>query len=198
MNYTLHLTETERVVAFPDLTSYDFDEVVGPEYSLFVTAAGYSTTSYGYGIDQDLIKNLEHLSGRFLNVELRERAITLYLGLLGYAAEVIQLRGCSQGEWLRGVIFTDKANATNDETAANMLTNATELANAWFAGDIYAVARERLETYVNVTDVTDTITKWVEIEDPIGAVIIRDGKDLIQFAYDEYQIPKLDWKVTCE
>jgi hypothetical protein len=198
MTYILNLSATERVAAYPEQTSYDFEEIVGYDYGLYVTAAGYGTRSAVYGVAATpLQKDLERLAGNFLNVELRERAITLYLGLLGYVANPVQLQGYSQGEWLRGVIFQKRHTGITEDQIRECLGYAAENADAWFKGDIYEVNRERLETYVNVNDVSDTVTKWVSI-DGYSGFVISDPSDLIQIACDEFQIPKLDWRVTYE
>jgi hypothetical protein len=195
MEYTLKLSNTERVIATPDLQSYDLTEVIGEDYGLFVTSSGYGVRTSAYGMAGEHQKELERLASNFYDRDMQERAIILWLGLLGFAAEAIQLQGYSQGEWMRGVLFRERFVDETKEQLADSLAEARKYANAWFAGDIFTIHRETLETYANVTDVHDTITKWQEI-DSLGCIVLFDPKDLIEAAHDHFGIPKLDWTVT--
>lgn len=197
MQYTMKLSDTERVVAYTDLQSYDLTDIIGEDYGMFVTGAGYGVRHNAYGVAGQIQKELDRLANNFVNRDMQERALCLYLHLLGYAAHPVSLAGYSQGEWLRGVIFRERFDDETDSQIEERFAEIVKYANAWFAGDVFVIAHETLATYVNVTDVHDKITRWQE-EDSLGAIVLFDKEDLIEAAHDYFGIPKAEWSVTYE
>jgi hypothetical protein len=92
--------------------------------------------------------------------------------------KTLALRGYSQGEWADIVVYAD---AGSDGEWLNS-KNATADIEAWFRGDIYTVAIESLETYVNAKN-GDTLQRW-EITDSCGMVTLSNDYTLADAGRD--------------
>lgn len=97
--------------------------------------------------------------------EWERDAITKHLTRGGFECRFLELRGNSQGEWHDIVIYAETGNIT--EWAA--MEREIE---AWYRGEVYWLALERLETYRNENG--NTITQW-ETVDAIGEIYLLDG-----------------------
>jgi hypothetical protein len=95
-----------------------------------------------------------------LNTQL-EKAITR----AGYRAMTFSLTGYSQGDWAYVVVYW------RDE-AINDITGVLEELEAWFRGDVYTIALEKLETYKNESGSEKHYWECVE---SIGQVILTDS-----------------------
>lgn len=187
MEYQLNLSDTKRVVAIAD-TDYEFTDIFGEDVSLIVIRNNRNYGSY-YGTDYGLDRDVQRLADNFIHSPLsRERAITLYLNLLGYSAKVLELRGYSQGDWATAVLVTR-------DTAQSWLDQIASSVSAWFRGDVFTLCLEEKKTYANVVDVNDKITKW-ETLDSVGCWVIEDREMFKEACFGSFQIPPGDWQVT--
>lgn len=90
-----------------------------------------------------------------------EKAITR----AGYRSMTFSLKGYSQGDWAYVVLYW------NDEAISDISGVAEEL-EAWFRGDVYTIALEKLETYKNESGAEKHYWECVE---SIGRVILTDS-----------------------
>lgn len=186
MEYQLNLSDTNRVIAVED-GDYEFGDVFGGDMSLVIICNKRNYGSY-YGTDYGIAGDVQNLADRFDNPVLRERAITLYLNLLGYSAKVVELRGYSQGDWATGVLIARGE-------CSSWLEQIASSVNAWFRGDVFTLHSQELQTYVNVKNVNDKFTKWVTI-DSVGGYVIENREMFKEACVDCFDIPKGDWQVT--
>lgn len=184
--YKLTLSDTKRIVAVAD-GDYEFHDVFGDDVSLIVIRNNRDYGSY-YGTDYGIDKEVQRLADRFSHSPVsRERAISLYLKLIGYSSRVLELRGYSQSDWATAVLVTR-------DTADSYLESIASSVNAWFRGDVFTLHLEERKTYANVVDVSDTITKWVSI-DAVSGWLIEDRESFKEACFGSFGIPQGDWKV---
>jgi hypothetical protein len=171
---TLDINETTRLAAYLDYGNYDWSELTGEGVGIFTLdiARGLGITNAGSCTD-----DLDRLT-RYLDRERWERAISLYMHLANRTYKTLLLRGYSQGEWADIVVYAD---AGSDGEWLNS-KNATADIEAWFRGDIYTVALESLETYVNAKN-GDTLQRW-EIRDSCGMVTLSNEYTLADAGRD--------------
>lgn len=192
--YSLYPNARERVCAYPDMTTYILEEVIGDEYGVIVLdgARGLSAT---YGDTHHMEDAIRGLADNFYRGssngwwDKRNRAIHLYLNLYGFDSVIHTLQGHSQGEWAEVVIFRKRYP---NETGS--IVDVVKYVNAWFAGDIYSVIHEKLETYANIDNAEDTVEKWNEV-DAIHCIMLLDTKDFVEVATIEFDIPKAEYLV---
>ena len=195
--YTIQVSYRERVCAYPDMTSYSLEEVIGEDFGVIVldgpreVRATYGDTHYVEDAVRQLANNFHRDSGRGW-WDRRNRAISLYLNLMGFDSTIQMLRGYSQGDWCEIVLFR-KRNTIWDREGYNIL-DTVPYVNAWFAGDIYSIVHEKLETFANVNDPEDTIDQWREV-DSISCQMILESKDFVEIAQMEFDITKEDYLV---
>lgn len=198
--YTIEITDRERVCAYPDMSSYTLEDIIGEEYGVVVLDGprSMSHTYLSYGNTHHMEDAIRGLADNFYRGsstgwwDRRNRAIHLYLNLSGFDSVIHTLQGYSQGEWCEIVLFR-KRDVDWHITDYNIV-NTIPYVNAWFAGDIYSVTHEKLVTYVNPEDTEDTIDRWNEI-DAIHCQMILDTKDFVDIAKIEFDIPKLPYQV---
>jgi hypothetical protein len=172
---TLELSETFRVAAYPDYdASGPFDW--GTVFVQTLRAADrLSNLTSDDGHARPIAEIIENNPYRSFDGYTRERldnrdkwnrdAITKHLTRAGFDCRFLDLRGYSQGEWHDIVIYA----AAGDITEWAGFEREIE---AWYRGEVYWLAFERLETYTNENG--KTITQW-ETVDSIGEVYLLDG-----------------------
>lgn len=193
--YKMQLSSTERVAVYPDTSTYLLEDIIGDDYGVVVLegARGLSAT---YGNAFDLERAIHTLNATFYRGssdgwwDKRNRAISLYLNLLGFDCTIQMLRGYSQGDWAEVVIFR-KRYPSDD---VNIL-DVVPYVNAWFAGDIYSIIHEKLECYVNISDPEDTIEQWNEFDAFHCQMMLDVRKELPNLASIEFGIPRADWEI---
>jgi hypothetical protein len=171
---TLDINETTRLAAYLDHGSYNWNELTGEGVGIYTLniARNLGITNGGQCTD-----DLDRLT-RYLDRGRWERAIGLYMHLSNRTYKTLALRGYSQGEWADIVVYAD---AGSDGEWLNS-KNATADIEAWFRGDIYTVAIESLETYVNAKN-GDTLQRW-EITDSCGMVTLSNDYTLADAGRD--------------
>lgn len=97
--------------------------------------------------------------------EWEQNAISKHLERAGYECRFWNLRGTSQGEWANVVVYAE-AGIIFDWAAYE------RECQAWYRGEVYWLALERLETYRNENG--KTISQW-EAVDTFGEIYLLDG-----------------------
>ena len=196
--YTIQIGNRERVCAYPDMSSYTLEDIIGEEYGVIVLegARGLSAT---YGNSHHMEEAIRGLADKFYRGssngwwDKRNRAIHLYLNLSGFDSVIHTLQGHSQGDWAEVVLFHKRA--VDWHITDYNIVDTVPYVNAWFAGDIYSIVHEKLINYINPEDPEDTIDQWREI-DAIHCQMILENKDFVEVATIEFGIPRADWKIT--
>lgn len=169
------INDTTRVKAYYDEDSYSLDFVVGDELGVYFIkpSRGYSHHDQGDYTDQlsELYYKTNHLD--------YESAIGKYLALTGMKYKFVSLRGYSQSDWAEVVIYTDEDYD---------LESSAEALQTWFAGDIFTVCLEKLETYTSASG--NTIERW-EVEDSIGAITFSKDYYLEAVANDHFTLAQV-------
>jgi len=197
--YTMQLSSTERVCVYPDMTTYSLEDIIGEEYGVIVLDGprGMSGTYGNIHFMEDVIRGLADNFYRGSSDgwwDKRNRAIHLYLNLMGFDSVIHTLTGHSQGEWCEIVLFHKRD--VDWHISDYNIVDTIPYVNAWFAGDVYSIMHERYDTYVNVQDVEDTITRWNEIDSFHCQMILDVRAELPNLASIEFGIPRADWKIT--
>lgn len=180
----LEIDSTTRITAYYDDFPYSFEDLCGDDF-------GVQTLRIARNFNEISSKDeareaIAEIVARFNYhthdnyEELRERWIGWWLSQNGYAYEFLCLRGYSQGDWADVVIYTPMDNAEYLKHQRQALEN-------WFRGDVYVIARENLETYVNTIDSDNTIERW-EMADSIGGVMLEDSDELLAYAKDTWDL----------
>jgi hypothetical protein len=178
------------------MTSYSLQDVIGEEFGVIVLD-GPREVRATYGDTHNLEDAVRGLADKFYRDkrgwwDRRNRAISLYLNLMGFDCTIQMLRGYSQGEWCE-IVLIRKRNTVWDQEGYNIV-DTVPYVNAWFAGDIYSIVHEKLETFANVNDPEDTVEQWREV-DSISCQMLLESKDFVQIAKIEFDIPKTDYLV---
>jgi hypothetical protein len=180
----LEVNGNTRVATYHDYEAYAFEDLCGDDFGVqtLSIARGCNDISSKDEVAEavERVKDSIHYHSHNDYGDKRERVLGAWLSAKGYAFEFISLRGYSQGEWADVVIYTPIDNA-------EYLKYRKEDLKAWFRGDVYVVARENLETYVNTTDSDNTIERW-EIADSIGGVMLDSTSDLEAYAKDTWDL----------
>jgi len=180
----LEIDSTTRITAYHDFEAYAFEDLCGDEFGVQTLniARGYNDISTKDEVEEAVrrVKDSIHYHSHNDYEAKRERVLGAWFEAKGYAFEFITLRGYSQGEWADVVIYTPIDNA-------EYLKYRKEDLRAWFRGDVFVVARENLETYVNTIDSDNSIERW-EIADSIGGVMLDLPKDLESYAKDTWDL----------
>jgi hypothetical protein len=193
--YTMAVTPRERVCVYPDMTSYPLDDVMGEGYG-FIVLEGARGLGVTYGDTHGLEDAVRGLADNFYRGssngwwDKRNRAIGLYLNLMGFDHTIQMLRGSSQGDWAEVVIIRKRSYGYE----SNILESVPYV-NAWFAGDVYSVIHEKLECYVNISSPEDTIERWNEIDAFHCQMILDVPKELPTLASIEFGLPLANWTV---
>ena len=195
--YTLQVSFRERVCAYPDMTTYTLEDIIGEEYGVIVLD-GPRGMSGTYGNIHHMEDAIRGLADNFYRGssdgwwDKRNRAIHLYLNLMGFDSVIHTLKGYSQGDWCEIVLF--RKRDVDWHIGSYNIVDTIPYVNAWFAGDIYSLIHEKLITYVNPDDPEDTIDHWSEV-DSIHCQMILEQKDFVDVAKIEFDIPKVDYLV---
>jgi hypothetical protein len=195
--YTINMNYRERVCAYPDMTTYSLEDVIGEEYGVVVLDGPRGMTGT-YGNIHHMEDAIRGLADNFYRGssdgwwDRRNRAIHLYLNLSGFDSVIHTLQGHSQGEWCEIVLF--RKRDVDWHISDYNIVDTIPYVNAWFAGDIYSLIHEKLETFANINDPDDTIERWSEI-DAIHCQIILESKDFVEIAQMEFDITKEDYLV---
>ena len=193
--YVMQLSSTERVAVYPDTSTYLLEDVIGEEYGVIVLDGPRGLTAvYGDGFQlEDIIRGLADNFYRGSSPgwwDKRNRAIHLYLNLMGFDSVIHTLQGHSQGDWAEVVILRKRSYGNETE-----IVEVVKYINAWFAGDVYSIVRESFDTYVNAADPDDTITRWNEIDAFHCQMMLYVREELPNLASIEFGIPAADWKI---
>lgn len=97
--------------------------------------------------------------------EWERDAITKHLERAGFECRFWNLQGNTQGEWADIVTYAETGQITEWEAFKREV-------EAWYRGEVYWLALERLETYTATNG--NTLTQW-EAVDTIGGIYLLDG-----------------------
>lgn len=189
--YTMQVGATERVSVYADTSTYLLEDVIGDDFGV-VVLDGPRGLSATYGNIHNLEDAIRGLADKFYRGscdgwwDKRNRAISLYLNLLGFDSTIQMLRGYSQGDWCEVVLFRERVSG---EEPGYKILDTVPYVNAWFAGDVYSIVHECLDTYVNAADPDDAITRWNEVETLYCQMLLDVRKELpnivsIEFGLD--------------
>lgn len=168
----LQLSETKRVTAYYDETSYTLEDAAGdclkvqPLTTADRVQQKYLSTDDEHAAAISRFVNSFHYFNHEKNYrELRERAIGLYFGSQNIPYKFVTLNDGSS--WADVVIY-------DDVTGGTWITepNSERALDAWFNGEIYTVAIEELQVYTNAAT-GKTLETW-EVVDSLGCCIIED------------------------
>ncbi len=158
----IQLNETERIAFYYDENFYSLSDCVSEFIGVYTLdiARGYNPIEQG-----EYTAVFDDFRRRLSTLEQVQRAIELYLTLADVPFHVVSLRGNSQGEWADVIIYGE---------AYAELKSYVEPLKAWFSGDVFIVAREKLNTYTSNYDPSQTIERW-EVQGAIGNVLFTNG-----------------------
>lgn len=180
----LEIDSETRITAYHDCEAYAFEDLCGDDFGVqtLSIARGYNDISSNDEVRDSVerVKDSIHYHSHNDYQDKRERVLGAWLSAKGYAYKFITLRGYSQGEWADVVIYTPIDNAEY------LKYREVDLRN-WFRGDVYVIARENLETYVNTIDSDNKIERW-EIADCVGGVMLEDTNELATYAKDTWDL----------
>ena len=182
--YTVDLTETTRLTAYLDTDNYHWQDVTGEGLNVqpiqFFDRYNRNILSSDDKHQQNiarLVDSFHYYNHERNYAELRERAVSLYLNSCGLPHRFVTLKGYSQGERIDVVIYGDTA-----EDTWILEPNSHDGLNAWFAGDIFTVCFEKLETWTSSNG--DTRQEW-EVVDGFGCCLLEEGeKSLSEYKHD--------------
>lgn len=174
---TLEISETLRVAAYPDYDAsgpFDWDSVFVQTLRNADRLSPLTSDDGHAGPIAEIIHNNPFWSFDGYSRELLDKrdewnreAITKHLTRAGFDCRFLELRGNSQGEWHDIVIYATAGDITEWAAFEREI-------EAWYRGEVYWLALERLETYKNENG--KTISQW-ETVDTIGEIYLLDGLD---------------------
>jgi len=164
---TFHaINDNTRIAVYPDYQVECPTEYWGNDIGIF-------TMSMAGGLSP-LSVEIDDINLRLANIQYNSPDFSAAIDKLFRRADmnyrVLHLQGYSQGEWLEAIIY----GTVDDDVLAS---TGREL-DQWFKGDIYMLALETQQTYVNVNDPEDTRVEWV-MQDSVSNVYID------AYAYDD-------------
>lgn len=174
------INDTTRVKVYIDDNYCPLEDIVGEEFGVYTLdiSRGYNAIEQG-----DRTADLDRLI-RGLNLDYRtdwrdikRRALELYFNLSGLNYQFVSLRGYSQSEWADVLVYGDYD-----------LAGSIEALEAWYTGDVFTVALEKLETYTSSSG--NTIERW-ELEDSIGQVIFSKDYTLENVISDYFTLAQV-------
>jgi hypothetical protein len=165
------INETERISFYYDDNYYTLGDCVGEFMGVYTLdiARNYHPIEQG-----EYTEVFDEFRRRLGTTEQIQRAIELYLTTANVPHRFVSLRGYSQAEWADVLIY--------GEGFAELESYAEPL-QAWFRGDVFVVAREKLNTYTSNYDPSQTIEQW-ELQGAIGNVLFTNGYSVQQAAED--------------
>lgn len=171
----LEISETVRVAAYWDYDAgspFDWDSVFVQTLRQADRLSPLSSDDGHAGPIAEILHNNPFTSfDGYTRAQLDKRdewdrdAITKHLTRAGFECRFLELRGNSQGEWHDIVVYAEVGNITEWDYLAREVA-------AWYRGEVYLLALERLETYTNENG--KTINQW-ETVDAIGEIYLIDG-----------------------
>ena len=164
---TIELGERYRYAAYPDAEYFDYlKDYEWDSWGLYTIAIEkrYNRPALDtFGINDRLATVQEHYefswNSKTLETELQKAA-----SRAGYKSQWLSLQGYSQGEWAYVLLYWREDYLQDPSGLIQEL-------QAWWRGDVYWIALEKLETYTSATG--NTIERW-ELVDSLSQVIIHD------------------------
>lgn len=169
---TLEISETERVAVYQDEYSHPVEDFVGDELGIFTLHKAQWLHSIEQGTETALLHRLMDK----VNRDQEQSAIGKYLATAGFDYRFVSLTGYSQSEWADVVIYG----------RGDWVHNSMDTLLAWFRGDIYSLAHERLVTFTSPD--SDRVIKSWETIDSIGGVMLENYEDTKDFARNDFGI----------
>jgi hypothetical protein len=167
---TIDVNEEYRYAAYGENEHYDYlNDQDWDNWGLYTVAIdrNYSPLTLDtFDLNAQLARIQEWHQHDWNNGEL-EKALDKAISRNGYSRIYLNLRGYSQSDWAYVVLYW------REEWLSDVSGLINEL-EAWFRGDVYTIALERLETYTAASG--SQIKRW-EIVDAIGRVILTDDKE---------------------
>jgi hypothetical protein len=159
----IEISDTERISVYLDIDSYGMDWIVGDELGVYTIDIARNFHQIEQGDrTSDLDRLMRNLGNDYRTDgrERRLRATELYLTMAGLNYKQVSLRGSMQSDWAEVIIYGNDMD----------LDSCVEGLQAWFSGEVFTIAHEKLATYTHATDPDRTIERW-EIEDSIGCLV---------------------------
>lgn len=176
---TIDVNENYRYAAYPDHDPFDYlKDYEWDNWGLFTIAINRGYRPLGldtFGLNDQLTRVAEWHQHSWNDNQL-ETALSKTITRAGYSHIYLNLNGYSQGDWAYVVLYYKEEWLTDPSGLINEL-------EAWFRGDVYTIALERLETYTS--QYGNTKTEW-EMVDNIGHVLIHDGNEFTLETCEDY------------
>lgn len=176
--YEYQLNETTRFTAqYEDTYLNPLDSVIGDDIGIFILRPEDKYTfddvrSEHYGaLDHFRLAFNHYTQSNY--VELREEAISRYLGLFGLRSLFTTLRGYSQSEWADVVIY-----ARSEDSNAYLEDSLKDI-QRWFRGDMFTINHEEAKEFV--AEDGERLTIWRTV-DSIGGCFVDSNEDLYEMA----------------
>lgn len=181
--FTYITGETTRLTATLDSDWYSFEDILGDGLHMQPINFFHDYSRDAFSTDEDHSHQIARLVDAFHYynhpnnyVELRQRAVGLYLASVGVPYRFVSLRGYSQGEQVDVVLYGNDASDT-----WILEKDSDKAVQAWFRGDVYTVSLERLVTWRG--DNGDIKFEW-DVVESVGACLIESDEDLAEHVYN--------------
>lgn len=186
--FTLEIDSKNRLNAYVDQDFYQKEDITGEglniqpiNYFDRYSRDVFSTNDEHKDAIARLVDAFHYYNHERNYAELRERAVSLYLNSQGLPHKFITLHGYSQGETVSLVIYGDTAEDTWITESDSHLA-----LEAWYRGDIFTVAHERLTRWTSETG--DTYLDWENV-DSLGCCLLEDGEDSLNDYRQNFDLP---------
>jgi hypothetical protein len=165
---TIEIDATTRYAAYLDTEFFDYlHDWDHDSWGLFTLAIDrqYRPLKLDtFGINDRLQKVVDWYSFSW-NDNTLDRQLEKAITRAGYSSRQFSLKGYSQSDWAYVVLYW-RDDAISD------ITGVIEELEAWFRGDVYTIALEKLETYKSESG---SEKHYWESVDSIGQVILTDS-----------------------
>jgi hypothetical protein len=174
----IEISSTERISVYLDIDSYGMEWLVGDELGVYTIDIARNFHQIEQGDrTSDLDRLMRNLGNDYRTDgrERRLRATELYLTMAGLNYKQVSLRGSMQSDWAEVIIYGNDMD----------LDSCVEGLQAWFSGEVFTIAHEKLHTYIDTLNPASTIERW-EVEDSIGCITFGKGYDFEQSAREHF------------
>ena len=176
---TAEINETFRYAAYYDEHHFDYLRDWDHDYwGLFTISVAWSMNALEldtYGLN-DRLREVMQWTEHSWNHKHAETELGKAISRAGYDYKFVQLNGGSQSCWNYAVVYWDtKAITSGDGVIAEL--------QAWYSGEVYTVALERLITYQELGG-DRAIERWEAVES-ISNILFYDGYEFSAKNCDE-------------